>query len=275
MSDSKVVLVTGAASGIGRELATELFSRGHSVAAADVNEQGLADLIDDLGGGERLEALPFDVRDAARWEAGVERVIARWGRLDVLLNVAGYLVPRWAHETSAADVGLTIDINVKGLMFGSNAAARRMIAQGSGHIINVASIAALVPVPGLSVYSASKHAVRAFSIAAGEELRQHGVYVTVVCPGPVATPMLDAQLAHDEAAMTFSAPRPLDPREVTLAIIDRAMVLKPRELTITVPRSGQAPIARLVGALPELATWLRPVITRIGRHNQARLRARG
>ena len=149
-----------------------------------------------------------------------------------------------------------------------------MIEQGGGHIINVASIAGLVPVPGLAAYSASKHAVRAWSLAAAQELKAHGVYLTAVCPGPVDTPMLDAQVDHDEAALTFSAPRMLTAQEVVDAIMDRALVLRPMEVLVTVPRSGQAPMARLVGALPELGTWVRPIITRIGRHNQARARAK-
>ena len=149
-----------------------------------------------------------------------------------------------------------------------------MIDRGGGHIINVASIAGLVPVPGLAAYSASKHAVRAYSLACAQELKPHGVYVTVVCPGPVDTPMLDAQVDHDEAALTFSAPRALSASEVVEAIVERALPLRPMELLVTVPRSGQAPMARLIGAVPELGTWVRPIITRIGRHNQARARAR-
>ncbi|MCA9593556.1 MAG: SDR family oxidoreductase [Myxococcales bacterium] len=269
MSDSKVFLVTGAASGIGLALARELSERGHRVLATDVNQDGLRQ-----AHGDGVETMSLDVRDAARWDECIAHAKDRFGRLDVLCNVAGHLVAKWVHEMTPADVGLTIDVNVKGVMFGTNAAARVMIEQGGGHIINVASIAGLVPVPGLAAYSASKHAVRAWSLAAAQELKAHGVYVTAVCPGPVDTPMLDAQVDHDEAALTFSAPRMLTAQEVVDAIMDRALVLRPMEVLVTVPRSGQAPMARLVGALPELGTWVRPIITRIGRHNQARARAK-
>jgi 3-oxoacyl-[acyl-carrier protein] reductase len=244
-------------------------ARGHRVLATDVNVEGLSQWK-----GDAVETMHLDVREASRWEECIQRASERFGGLDVLCNVAGHLVAKWGHDMTAADVGLTIDVNVKGVMFGTNAAARYMIERGKGHIINVASIAGLVPVPGLAAYSASKHAVRAYSLACAQELKPHGVYVTAVCPGPVDTPMLDAQVDHEEAVLTFSAPRALSASEVVAAIVDRALPLKPLELLVTVPRSGQAPMARLIGALPELGTWVRPIITRIGRHNQARARAR-
>src|SRR5213079_2909142 len=99
----------------------------------------------------------------------------------------------------------------KGVMLGTNAAIRAMIPRGSGHVVNIASIAGLVPVPGLAIYSASKHAARAYSIAVAQEVRPHGVYVTAVCPTVVATPMMDMQVDREEAAYTFSGGRPLRP----------------------------------------------------------------
>lgn len=275
MNESRVMMVTGAASGIGRQLARDLSRRGHSIIATDVDPERLKDASrTDFPDEDRVLCERLDVREGDSWTALIERAIERFGRLDVLLNVAGHLVPRWAHEMSLAEVGLTIDVNVKGVIFGTNAAARRMIAQGGGHIVNVASIAGLVAVPGLAVYSASKHAVRAFSLAVSQELKPHGVYVTVVCPGAVATPMLDAQLHHEEAALTFSAPRALSAEEVSEAIIDRALTNRPIELLVTVPGSGQGMMARIAGAFPELSTLARPIMTRIGKRNQRRMQTK-
>jgi NAD(P)-dependent dehydrogenase (short-subunit alcohol dehydrogenase family) len=270
-----VMLVTGAASGIGLELATELHRRGHRVVAADLDEPALHAR---FASRERMEVVRLDVTNPSDWEAAVLHARARFGRLDALLNVAGCLTPGWSHEIPDASSARMIDVNVKGVIFGTNAAARAMLAQAGGsggQIVNVASLAALVAVPGIAVYSASKHAVRAFSLAVAEELRPHGIAVTAVCPGPVQTPMLDAQLHSDEAAITFSAPRPLTTEEVTRAIVDRALVERPLELVVTVPRSGQAPLARLLNALPNLAPRLSPLIQRIGRRNQRRMRPRG
>jgi 3-oxoacyl-[acyl-carrier protein] reductase len=268
------MLVTGAASGIGLELATELHQRGARVMAADVDQSALAARADERWRDrDRIALSHLDVRDPDHWQETIELALARWGKLDTVLNVAGCLSPGWAHDLTRDQVDRMIDVNVKGVIFGTNAAARTMIAQSSGHIVNVASIAALVAVPGLAVYSATKHAVRAFSLAVAEELRAHGIFVTVVCPGPVQTPMLDAQLHHDEAAMTFSAPRPLAAAEVTRAIVDRALESRPLELTVTVPLSGQAAMARLINAIPELAPIVSPLITRLGRRQQRRMRS--
>jgi 3-oxoacyl-[acyl-carrier protein] reductase len=273
VSESKVVVLTGCASGIGRQLATDLYDQGHHVVATDLNEAPLRDWASThWTDTERIEVQRLDVREAEAWESVLDKTRERFGKIDVVCNVAGMLVARWAHEMSLAEVGLTIDVNVKGVIFGSNAAARRMIEQGFGHIVNIASVAGIVAVPGLAVYSASKHAVRAFSLSISQELKRHGVYVTVVCPGPVATPMLDIQLPREEAALTFSAGRALTPEQVSKAIIEKAIGLRPLELVVPVPGSGQGQLVRLLGAFPELSTWLAPVLRRRGKRAQERMR---
>lgn len=273
MTKSLTVVLTGCASGIGRQLATDLYRLGHRIVATDVNEAAMREWGAVHWPDERRrEIVAFDVRDAEAWERALDGAEARFGEVDVLMNVAGYLVARWAHETSVADVGLTVDVNVKGVMFGTNAAVRRMARQGRGHVVNVASIAGIAPIPGLAVYSASKHAVRAFSIAVAQEVREHGVFVTAVCPGPVATPMLDVQLPRDEAALTFSSARALAPEAVSTAIIERALSQKPLELVLPAPGSGQQLTAKVVGAWPELGSLVRPWLVRMGRKRQARLR---
>src|SRR4030095_1574525 len=112
---------------------------------------------------ERAAIARLDVTDPKSWQAALERVRTMWGELDVLYNIAGYLAPGWAAEVRLEDIGRHLDINVKGVMYGTRLAAEMMLAQRHGHIVNIGSMAAYVPVPGLSLYSASKFAVRAFS----------------------------------------------------------------------------------------------------------------
>ncbi len=118
--------------------------------------------------------------------------------------------PGHTPELLDGDVELQIGVNLKGVIYGTREAARLMLRQPDlarrGHIVNIASLAALAPIPGLTVYSATKYAVRAFSLAAAEELRPLGIAVTVVCPDAVKTPMLDLQVGYEEAALTFTAP---------------------------------------------------------------------
>ena len=168
-------LLTGCASGIGRHLADVLIARGHRVWATDIDLAGLRSHAAEAGWPEeRVRSERLDVCDPAAWNRQVAAVVAAWGGIDVVLNIAGYIRPSRAAQATDEDVHRHFDVNVKGVVFGTRAAAEVMIAQGAGHIINIASLASLAPVPGISLYSASKYAVRAFSLAAAQELRPSG-----------------------------------------------------------------------------------------------------
>lgn len=269
-----VALVTGAASGIGRRTAELLVERGHRVVATDLRLEALTEVARAAGWdrdplAERVELRALDVRDAASWEAAVAAAIARWERLDLLFNVAGYLRPGHLHEAEPSEVERHLDVNARGVMLGTLAAARVMAARGGGQVVNVASMAALAPIPGLALYSASKFAVRAFSLAAAHELRPRGVFVTVVCPDLVATPMMEAQVGHDAAALSFSGRRPLTVDEVAGALVGPVVARRPRELWL--PRS-RGLLARLADLFPGLGFALAPLLARKGRARQRALR---
>jgi 3-oxoacyl-[acyl-carrier protein] reductase len=272
LQNPKVMVLTGCASGIGRHLATELFQRGHRLLVTDLDLATLeSDARSRYADPDRVEIQKLDVRDPDAWERAIAAVVARWGRVDVVLNVAGYLAAGWAHEASREVVERTIDVNVKGVIYGTCAAARRMIEQRSGHIVNIASLAAVAAVPGIAVYAASKHAVRGFSLAVSQELRPHGIAVTTVCPALVRTPMLDTQVVRPEAALTFATARPLSVEEVAAAVLGRGLEERPLELFVTVPRTGQVLLSKLGNAFPALAARLAERLMQRGRENQARL----
>jgi 3-oxoacyl-[acyl-carrier protein] reductase len=261
------ILVTGCASGIGRELAKTLLEAGHRVLATDRLLPPLEHAAREWpADGERLELRALDVTDPLAWDAAVAAARQRFGGLDVLVSVAGVLVPGWAHELTDEAVDLQLDVNIKGVVHGVRAVVPGMIAQGHGHIVNVASLAALAPVSGLAVYCASKHAVRGFSLSVALELRQHGIAVTVVCPDAVQTPMLDVQRDVEAAALTFSGPRVLTVCEVSEAIV-RALDERPLELLLPPSRGWLAKLAELV---PEAGRMLEPVLRRQGRRRQRR-----
>ncbi|MCA9710818.1 MAG: SDR family NAD(P)-dependent oxidoreductase, partial [Myxococcales bacterium] len=213
-----------------------------------------------------VEIRTLDVTDPIGWEAAVAAARQRFGGLDVLVNVAGVLTPGWAHEIPEAAIDAHLDVNVKGVVHGVRAVVPAMLAQGRGHIVNVASLAALAPVPGLALYCASKHAVRGYSLSLALELRPRGIAVTVVCPDAVQTPMLDVQRDVDAAALTFSGPRVLAPREVAQAIV-RALDDRPLELMLPPSRGW---LAKLGGLVPATARALEPVLRRQGRRRQRR-----
>jgi 3-oxoacyl-[acyl-carrier protein] reductase len=271
---SQVVLLTGCASGIGRSVARRLYADGHSLLVTDVNEAGLRTVSEAEGWSDPARVLVrgLDVRDPKVWRAAIAAVVERWGRLDVLMNIAGILVPVWAHEATDDDVNRTLDVNAKGMMHGTNAALRHMVPRREGHIVNVASIGGIVPVPGIALYSASKHAARAYSVAVAQEVRKYNVYVTAICPAVVETPMMDIQIDREEAAFTFSGRRALTVDEVTSCIVDRAMRTKPLEIVLDVPWSGQRLAAKVGNALPTLAFWMSGRVAKMGRAEQSRLR---
>jgi NAD(P)-dependent dehydrogenase (short-subunit alcohol dehydrogenase family) len=267
---SRVMVVTGAASGIGRHLVGLLAAAGHRVVAADLDRARLKKEARAAAWPEsRVLLRALDVRDAAAWPAVIDVAFQTWRRLDVLLNLAGVLRPSYAHAAPASDVDLHLDVNAKGVIHGTRAAAARMVAQGHGHIVNMASLAALAPVPGLSLYVASKFAVRGFSLSVAHELRPLGVDVSVVCPDAVWTPMLQPLITRPEAALAFSA-RVLTVQEVGRVITER--VLRKRPLETFLPRS-RGLIARAANLWPGLGLWLAPLLLRRGQARQRALRA--
>ena len=263
--------LTGCASGIGRHLAEVLLAAGHEVFATDLDDDAMrthAAADPRAWPVERAHLRRLDVTQAGAWQlvfAEAERVM---GRVDVLINIAGYLLPGFVGDFDPESVHRHLDVNTKGVIFGTHTAARHMLARGDGHIINIASLAALAPIPGISLYSASKYAVRGFSLAAAQELRPRGVAVSVVCPDAVQTPMLDLQVGYKEAALTFSGSRILSVADVANAIVRRVLPRRPLELHL--PRS-RALLARLADLFPGTALWLRPVLERRGLARQRKL----
>lgn len=282
----KLYVVTGAASGIGLQLTRDLIAAGHSVVAADLNIAGLESRAEEHGflprdagltngsGGRTIWLRRLDVRSAPDWDALLAEVVDRLGVPDAVLNVAGYIRPGYSHTNPVELIDTTIDVNLKGVMHGTNAAARIMLPAGRGHIVNIASLAGIAAVPGIAAYSASKHGVRGFTLAVERELAPHGIAVTVVCPGLVDTPMLDAQVDHAEAAYTFSGTRALTTKEISSAIL-KALETKPLELILSSPFSAQGSMSKLVNTFPGLASIAEPLIKRMGRRQQAKLKKSG
>lgn len=268
----EVMVLTGCASGIGLHLAGLLASGGARVVATDIDEAALSARAQERGwDSARVLLRRLDVRSAEDWEGALDAAEQAFGHVDVVMNIAGVLRPAYVQDVRTEDVDLHFAVNVTGTVLGTRSAARRMIPRRAGHIVNFGSLASLAPVPGLSLYSASKFAVRGFSLAVATELREHGVAVTVIMPDAVQTPMLDLQVHYEEAAITFSGDRPLTVDEIGALVVDQVLPRRPLEAALAAP-AVRALAARLANTAPAAASVLGPLLTRKGRRAQEHLR---
>lgn len=169
-------LVTGAASGLGFALATQLSARGDRVLATDVALDRPASLP------HGVDYLPLDVRSDAAWAAALAHVTKHWGGLDLLINNAGVASAGGIEAVTLNEWHRVIDINLMGVVRGSRTFTPMLRAQGSGHIVNIASVAGLTAPSGMVAYSTTKAGVVALSEGVGRELAEFGVTVSVVCP---------------------------------------------------------------------------------------------
>ncbi|MCP3099466.1 2,3-dihydro-2,3-dihydroxybenzoate dehydrogenase [Myxococcus sp. K15C18031901] len=195
---TRVALVTGAAQGIGAEVARVL-AEDAIIAALDRNAEGLLSLVAELRGqGRQATAWPVDVSDSAAVEAVVERVERELGPIDILANVAGVLRVGPAMSLSDEDWATTFGVNTDGVFHVSRAVARRMVPRRSGVIVTVGSNAAGTPRMQMAAYAASKAASTMFTKCLGLELAQYGIRCNVVSPGSTDTAMQRA-LWKDES----------------------------------------------------------------------------
>jgi len=185
-------IVTGGASGIGRALARELAKRGCEVVLADRQIRLAEEVASEIRtSGGKARAWEIDVTDYSAVEQLVVETTARTGRLDYLLNNAGIAIGGNVRHYSIEDWNQIVDVNLRGVINGVQAVYRIMINQGFGHIVNTASMAGLIPSPGAVAYATTKHAVVGLSKSLRAEAASAGVYVSVLCPGVIRTPILE------------------------------------------------------------------------------------
>ena len=196
---ARIAIVTGGGSGIGAALSRALVGRGDSVVVADIDgaaAERVAKQLTDRGPGTASPAT-IDVRDADAVTKLVHDTHDLNGRLDVIFNNAGIGVGGDAEELTVAHWDRVIDVNLRGVVHGVQAAYPLMVKQRHGHIVNTASLAGLIPSPYLAPYAATKHAVVGLSLSLRAEAKRNGVKVTAVCPGFVDTPILDKEGPDD------------------------------------------------------------------------------
>lgn len=186
--------ITGAASGFGHAFAEHALAMGHNVVATARDAGRLADLV--ALAPDRVLATPLDVDAAGAAEAAVEAAVARFGRIDVLVNNAGYGVVGALEETSDADLRALMNTNFFGAMAVTRAALPVLRAQKSGAIVNISSLGGQLSFAGFSAYSASKFALEGASEALAQEVAPFGIKVLIVEPGQFRTQLAGSGMRH-------------------------------------------------------------------------------
>lgn len=238
------VVVTGAAQGIGRGIATRVARAGANVSIFDVNTENAettAELVREEG--SRATVHEVDVTDAAAIESALDDAVAEFGPADGLVNNAGVQQSIPILETTEEEWDRHMDVNAKGVFLCAKAVATRMREAGvEGSIVNIASVGAVRPFPGQGVYAASKAGVRAFSVVLAKELADDGITVNTVNPGTIDTPMVDQWLAEN-AERAETTPEEVLAEAVDMHVLDR--IGRPEEV-------GHA----VVFLLSEEAAWI-------------------
>ena len=202
----KVAIVTGAASGIGKEIAREYLAAGAKVAIADLSLPAAQAAADELGrGGGAALAVEMNVTDEAQVDAGVAKVVATWGGVDVLVSNAGIQIISPIVDFKYEDWKKLVAIHLDGSFLTTRAAMRAMIAQGrGGSIIYMGSVHSHEASPLKSAYVAAKHALIGLAKTVAKEGAKDGIRANVICPGFVRTPLVDRQIPEQAKAFNIS-----------------------------------------------------------------------
>ena len=200
--EGKVVVITGASSGLGEATARHLSALGARVVLGARRADRLQALADELNRGGRALAVATDVTDRVQVKRLVEAGVQTYGRIDVMVNNAGLMPQSMLERLKIDEWDRMIDVNIKGVLYGIAAALPHMTAQKSGHFINVSSVAGHKVRPGGTVYSATKHAVRVISEGLRQEVKPYNIRTTLVSPGAVDTELPDS-ITDPDVAVTM------------------------------------------------------------------------
>jgi len=243
---SKVFLVTGSSRGLGRTVAEAVLAAGHQLVASARSPQQLDDLVERYGA--QVRAVALDVTDAGGAKAAVDTAVEAFGRLDVVVNNAGYADVASVEDVSLDAFRAQLETNLLGVVNVTKAALPVLRGQGSGHVIQISSVGGRMATPGLSAYQAAKWAVGGFSEVLAAEVGPLGIKVTVMEPGGMRT---------DWAGSSMSIPPISEPYDGTVGAVARRMAgfadsaasdpAKVAQLVLRIADLADPPLRLLVG----------------------------
>ena len=265
--NDKTVIITGGSEGVGAAAARMFAEAGANLILVARNKKNLDAIAEELRSKTRVEVFAMDVADADACVDLFKKAAFEFGRVDVLVNNAGYHKRGPFEEVDATDLGKMIDVNLKAPIVLSRIALPYLREAGGGAIINVGSLAGRAPIPGSAAYAASKAGLRSFTYGLGLEMGKSGIKVAVVSPGPIDTGF---SMADIDATTDLTLSQPLSTaEEVAQAILDLCGN-SPREQAMPW-RSGL--LTTIMYLLPSLNPKLRPLLERKGARVKARIKA--
>jgi short-subunit dehydrogenase len=262
--EGATAIVTGAASGIGRGLAEELAKRGCEVVLADRQIELAREVASKIcASGAKARALKVDVTDFMAVEQLVQKTVERTGRLDYMFNNAGIGIGGNVNHYGIEDWNQMLDVNLRGVINGVQAAHRVMVNQGFGHIVNTASMAGLTPSPGGVAYATAKHAVVGLSNSLRAEAAWMGVRVSVLCPGFVRTAILEGGGKYGKMLIDLSP----DQHRQMLEMIEKFKPMSPNVFAKKALNSvAKNKAIIIVPAWWKLIWWMNRLIPSVGIH---------
>jgi short-subunit dehydrogenase len=264
----KSVIITGGSEGVGAAAARLFAEAGANLMLVARNRKNLEAIAAELRDKSRVEIFPMDVSDADSCEDLIKKTQFEFGRIDVLVNNAGFQARGYVESVTAEDLGRTIDVNLRAPIMLTRLALPHIREAGGGAIINVASLAGRTPVPGSAAYSASKFGLRAFTFSLAEEIRDSGIKLAVVSPGPISTQFILADI-DKTSDLTFS--QPISSAEEVAQVILDLCGNNQREQAMPAISGVLTTLSYL---MPWLGRALRPALERRGSRVKKELKAR-
>ena len=257
----KTAIITGAAGGIGTQVARLFNEKGINLVLTDINQAGLAKTAGQLSGSPLL--FTCDITEKNDVKKLVTEAVKRFGTIDILVNNAGIIFPSLFEDCSYEDIEKQLRINFMGAVTCTREVIPVMKKAGNGHIATVSSMAGIVPETYSSIYTATKFALRGFNLTLNIELKKHGIGVSTIFPDSVATPMLRYEATHGGSPLTFlSAPQ--EPVVVAQAILKA--ILK-NKVEVYCPASTGI-FSKAIMCWPWAVTKIWPILEFMGRRNR-------